>query len=216
MSEAVYVYKRRFWRELKLSLRGCRFKLSLNLDLFEEGFCLDLFGFLIPLLFLDRYRYQPYEIMESWGIKYFERAIWLHWGRKYKSIYMPWMLDHMKVEVLRPDGRWVPYVASYDHGKEPDGRWQESYPYQYRLRSGEVQERTATIYVERREWRQKWLRWCPLFAKKSQSIDVQFSDEVGERSGSWKGGCIGCGYEMRKGESPRDTLRRMERERVFN
>lgn len=48
-----------------------------------------------------------------------------------------------------------------------------------------------------------------------RAIDVQFSDEVGERTGSWKGGTIGCGYNMLPGESPLDTLRRMEAERKF-
>jgi len=44
---------------------------------------------------------------------------------------------------------------------------------------------------------------------------VKFSDEVGERTGSWKGGVIGTGSEMRPGESPEQCLRRMERERKF-
>ncbi len=35
-------------------------------------------------------------------------------------------------------------------------------------------------------------------------------------AGSWKGGVLGCGYEMKPGETPKQTLRRMERERVFN
>ena len=100
-------------------------------------------------------------------------------------------------------------------GKEPDSRHEEQFAYHYTLKSGEVQERIATIHVERREWRQKWLRWCPLFAKKSTSIDVQFNGEVGERTGSWKGGTIGCGWDLRKGETAEQALRRMERERSF-
>lgn len=200
---------------VRRSLEGCSFKLSFGLDLFEEGFCLDLFGFLIALPFLDKWAYEPHEIMESWGIAYFERSVNLKWGRRYKSIYMPWMYNHVKCEVLRPDGTWVKEVPCYSSGN-PDGRQKLVFSYSYTLRSGEVQHRNATVYIERREWRQKWLMWCPLFAKKQQSIDVSFDGEVGERTGSWKGGCIGCGYTMLPGETAETTLRRMERERVFN
>lgn len=201
---------------IRLSLRGCRPQLSIRLSLFEEEFCLDFFGLLIALPFLDRYRYEPHEIMESWGVYYFERAIWFTWGDNCKSISMPWSYRHIKHEVMRPDGSWVPYVGCYEKDKEPDGRWESTHPYRYVLRSIEVQERAATIYVERMEWRQRWLKWCPLFARKRQAINVTFSDEVGERTGSWKGGTIGCGYELRKGESPLSCLRRMEQEREFN
>lgn len=200
---------------IRRSLRGCRFNRSLRLCLFEEGFCLDLFGFLIALPFLDRYRYEPHEIMESWGVYYHERSVWFCWGRNLKSFDMPWSLEHIRHEVMRPDGTWVPFVGSYED-KEPDGRWTGVFPYFYILRSGEVQNRTATVYVERIEWRQRWLKWCPLFALRRQSIDVSFNDEVGERSGSWKGGTIGCGYDMKRGETAEQTLRRMELERKFS
>ena len=70
--------------------------------------------------------------------------------------------------------------------------------------------------MERRAWRPKWFTWTRIFEKQRQSISVEFNDEVGERSGSWKGGCIVCGYEMLPGETPEQTLRRMERERVFS
>lgn len=57
--------------------------------------------------------------------------------------------------------------------------------------------------------------WFP-FRRLSRYINIDFSDEVGERSGSWKGGVLGCSYEMQRNETPLDTLRRMERERVFS
>lgn len=201
---------------IRRSLEGCHLRLSFGMCLFEEGYSFDLFGYLIALPFLDRFTREPRELMDSWRVYYFERALWFCWGSKTKSIYMPWMLEHVKHEVMRPDGSWVPYVASYERDKEPDGRWQESYPYSYILRNREVQNRIATVYVERREWRQKWIQWCPILALKRQSIDVSFDDEVGERTGSWKGGTVGCGYEMLNGETAEQTLRRMEIERIFN
>lgn len=206
--------RRSFWRSFKRNAEGCRPKFSLSLCLFEEGFSLDLFGLFIPLLFLDRWRYEPHEIMERWGFYWMERSAWFCWGDRVKSVDMPWDLKHLKCEVMRPDGTWTKYVASYDKG-DPDGRWTATYPYSYTLRSGEVQERTATVYVERREWRWRSMMWNPLIAKRRQSISVEFNDEVGERTGSWKGGCVGCGYTMKPGETPLDTLRRMEKERDF-
>lgn len=79
------------------------------------------------------------------------------------------------------------------------------------LRSGDVQHRTATIKAEQRTWTRWWLP----FKRVSRSIDVEFNAEVGERTGSWKGGCLGCGYEMKPGETPLQALRRMEKERAF-
>lgn len=221
---------RRFIPELRRSLRGCRLAPSLKLCLFDDGYCLNLFGYLIPLLFLDRWAREPHEIMEAWGVYYSERSIVVCWGDKSKFIYMPWMYEQVRHEVLRPDGSWVPYVGSWEEGplrvvndrgatfggKEPDGRAIEIYPYKYMLRSGEIQERTATVYVERREHRWRWLTKLPWPRRRYQSIQVEFSDEVGERTGSWKGGVVGTGHAMKPGETARDTLRRMEKERVFS
>jgi hypothetical protein len=71
------------------------------------------------------------------------------------------------------------------------------------------------VYVEEREWRQHWLKWTSMFAHVRRSIDVHFSKEVGSRKGSWKGGVLGCGYEMKKGESALQCIKRMELERTF-
>lgn len=217
-----------WWHRTKRTLRGCRPQLSLRLCLFEEQFCIDLFGFLISLPFLDRWHREPHEIMESWGAYYRDAAMVWCWGEYTKFFHMPWQYDHIKREVMRPDGNWAPYVGSWElgkeiknqdgvvvfqGGKEPDGRWQGTYPYHYLLLpSGEVQHAQATIYVYRQEWRRKWLRWCPMFSKTRQCIDVEFDREMGGEAGSWKGGVIGTGYEMRPGEEPVDTLRRMQRE----
>lgn len=208
-------YRRSFWQRLALANEGCRPEFAFKLCLFEEGFSLLVFGYFLPLTFLNRWAYEPHEIMESWGFNLCDRTIQLYWGRHCKVVHLPWDWHHMKCEVMRPDGSWTPYVPSYERDKESDGRWQKAYPYRYVLRNGDVQERTATIYVERREWRWRWFIRLPWPAKKQQCIDVEFSEEVGEKAGSWKGGCIGCAYEMRPGEHPLATLRRMESERKF-
>jgi hypothetical protein len=58
-------------------------------------------------------------------------------------------------------------------------------------------------------------RWTSLFAIVRRTIDVHFSKEVGEYKGSWKGGTLGCVYEILLDEEPLDCLKRMERERKF-
>jgi len=106
------------------------------------------------------------------------------------AIHMPWHWRHREHKILT----------------EP-----EIHPYHYTLKSGIIQERTATINVESRLWTRWWIP-MRLFKK---TIDVNFNDQVGERTGSWKGGTLGCGYDMLPDETPLQTLRRMERERKF-
>lgn len=132
-----------------------------------------------------------------YGFQFFSDLLFICYGKAHGrrddphiALTMPWGWRHREHNILT----------------EP-----ETHPYKYTLRSGEVQERTATIQVETRLWTRPWLP-RKLFKK---TIDVKFNDEVGERSGSWKGGVLGCGYDMKSGETPLDTLRRMERERVF-
>ena len=94
-------------------------------------------------------------------------------------------------------------------------RQELQYPYRYVRKNGEVQERIATVYVERRAWRPKCFKWTSLFERVRQSISIDFNEEVGEETGSWKGGCTGCGWEMLPGETALEALRRMESVRKF-
>ncbi len=137
-----------------------------------------------------------------------------------KFIYFPWDWGgSIRWDVQREDGSFAP--VNHEYGKDPlgpfqDGRKVYQAPYTYNLESGEVQSRTATFHVMEQEWRWRWFRKLRIGPKiLSRSITVTFDKEVGERSGSWKGGCTGCGYEMKKGETAIDTLRRMEKERKF-
>lgn len=202
---------------IRRSLRGCRLRLAFGLDLFEEEYCLNLFGFLIALPFLDRWHREPEEMMESWGFYYDYHSFVICRGNKTKFIHMPWQYDHMndKHMVQLEDGSWEPYRPSW-HKDGEDNRFIQKFPYTYTLKNGTVQNVMATVYISRREWSRKCLWYIPWFAMKRQSLQVQFSDEVGERSGSWKGGCIGCGTDMKAGETAEQALRRMESERVFD
>ena len=135
------------------------------------------------------------------------------WIRGWRSFNFPWALNFWKREVLHKVG-WVTEKKSDDFWDKE--KWKneivlEKYPYIYTLKSGKKQERIATIYQEKRYWR----RWFNLDTKCIHFIEVEFSDEVGERSGSWKGGTIGCSYKLKNVESVFDCLKRMEKERKF-
>ena len=133
---------------------------------------------------------------------------------------MPWSLDWVRTSALKKDGTWEHELKgkerkNFYEDKWNDILWSETYPYKYTLKSGEVQKRKATVKVDEREWRRRAFKWLTFFNKISRTIDVRFSDEVGERTGSWKGGTIGCGYDLLPNETPLECLRRMEKERKF-
>lgn len=148
-------------------------------------------------------------------------AIVFRWGKgKHHFYYMPWALNWYRTSMMLKDGTW-----EHEKGRDRKNFWRdewkeklytEQHPYTYTLQNGTVQHRTATVTVCEREWRQRWLPFTGLFAFIRKTIEVEFDDEVGERTGSWKGGTVGCGYDMKPGETPLDTLRRMELERVFD
>lgn len=169
---------------------------------------------------------EPDEMLESWSIALCQdswAALHLSWGARYKIIYLPWQWEQMRHEVLRADGSWAAYLPHYfpdviDEATMGDGHHVTTHPYRYVLASGEVQQVEAEIYVERRTRRWRWfgrhahITWP---RRTTTDINVNFSGEVGEGSGSYKGGTIGCVYAMLPGESGIDALRRMEAERKF-
>lgn len=161
----------------------------------------------------------------EYGFSYSDKSLVLHWGYGSgfnmgpeggfsKIIYMPWDFGScVENKLIAKNGKWIDSL-----GWELDRlvRKEESFPYTYTLRSGDVQNRTATVSVSRRVWYWRLFKKLKVGPKiDSTTLDVSFDGEVGERSGSWKGGTIGCSYEMKKGETTEQTLRRMEKERLF-
>lgn len=138
------------------------------------------------------------------------------WVRGVNFSINPFEWKFMRHEERRADGSWV-LVPSWKLGEnKPESQAEVlTLPYLYILKNSTLQRRTATVTVERRAWRPRCLRWTSLIEKVNTCIDVTFDDEVGERTGSWKGGTIGCGYELRPGETAEKCLRRMESERKF-
>jgi len=152
-----------------------------------------------------------------YGFSFFGDMLWIYTGKstshkgKWITITMPWAWKHVRHSYLRIDGTRHHDAVQGDYEAPEDTR--QTFSYTYTRRSGEVQDRTATINGEEREWRLHYCPWLPWPRKLVRSININFSDEVGERSGSWKGGTIGCGWDWKHGETQEQSLRRMERER---
>jgi len=132
---------------------------------------------------------------------------WITWYLPFFSWVFDghWIKDQNKQWVLMDKN-----LQAYEFRQ--DQAYIEKHHFTYILKNGTIQERTATCSIEKRKWHRKWF---PFLTKVSEVIDIEFSDEVGERSGSWKGGTIGCGYDMEPNETIEQCLRRMEKERKF-
>lgn len=174
--------------------------------------CLIWLAIHIELPFIKQ-RYEDINHSPDYGFVYHDKALWWHWHLKSWCFHMPWSWQHVSHKVWT-DGGWVDACRDYEPPYS-DKRIVEQHPYTYTLKSGTVQDRTATIYKERREWRWRWIQWLPFPRMVKTAISVNFDDEVGEKSGSWKGGVLGCGYDMIPDETMIDCLRRMELERKF-
>ena len=189
---------------------------------YEEGiprlcFCLILIAFHVELPFIKQ-RYDDVNNSPTYGLEYHSNTLWWNWGLKSYNWDSPWSWDHISHEVMTNDG-WVSCINEYlDRGDSSykDLRIVETHPYTYVLNTGEVQKRKATIYQERRTWKWKWFKLLPYPKMVRTSINIDFDDEVGEGTGSWKGGTTGCGYDIKKGEPMLACLRRMESERKFS
>ncbi len=162
----------------------------------------------------------------SWGFYWYWGRDWdigqlciQRGSRGSKFINFPWQYTHVRREELSRDGTWIT-KPKWDAPQDEQEQYTamvacETHPYQYNLRSGVIQRRLATIHVSEMEWRPKGTKRWAIFRKIRRSIEIEFNDEIGEKAGSWKGGCTGCGYEMKINELPVECLRRMERERKF-
>lgn len=152
------------------------------------------------------------------------------WWEKSHCWHFPWDYDWHSTEILEHKANHPGYGRLWMtvRGRGITEKWcadgsekqtkefaSESYSYTYRLKKGEIQHVKATVYVDRMTWRMRWWPLLP-FQKSRTCINVTFNSEIGERTGSWKGGVLGCGYEMLVGETPLECLRRMETERKFN
>lgn len=162
----------------------------------------------------DQYEYPDYGIMFYSVNGEIPNHIWIRNGNKSKTINLPWAYKFWKKEVMLKDGKFHiedPKKPFY-YPENQDQILKLNYPYQYTLNNGQIQHRIATIHEEKRYWK----NWFGLNVMKRHTIEINFSDEVGEKSGSWKGGTIGCSFNIQKGETAEQALKRMEKDRNFS
>jgi|SRR5580658_1328040 hypothetical protein len=174
----------------------------------------------IKLPFLPK-RNRRGEMFDCWGFSWdwhnWGRDVFFHWGHRCKIVYMPWSWQHVRHDMLCDDGVWRKFIGSWQRKEGDPVGAREVHPYKYVCRHGEIQDDImATISVGEMEWRWRWFTWLRWPRMIRRSISVEFDNEVGEKRGSWKGGCTGCGYDMLRGETPAECLRRMQRERRFD
>lgn len=158
------------------------------------GFCRFAFSFPWHKTVPDEYQCSG----PTYGFQFHAEYLWLKYGKdKGRS-------DDPRISITMPWGwKFQEHIVL----SEP-----EKHPYQYVLKDGTIQNRTATIFSETRRWTRPWLPRTLVH----KSINVEFNEEVGERSGSWKGGVLGTGFAMKEGETPLQAMRRMERDQKFN
>lgn len=163
----------------------------------------------------------------SWGFNYHNNTAWFYiggggnfeGGAKWKTFRMPWDMDWVRTSLLLKDmSSWEHEVRGHrkefynDEWKDPERVFIETHPYTDKYDNTIV---NATIRVKEREWRPLWFKWTSLFSKTSKDIEIEFDKQVGKRKGSWKGGVLGCSYELLPNETPFECLKRMEKEREF-
>jgi hypothetical protein len=160
---------------------------------FTFGFGLFSLGFSFPWKWVVPDEYQCSG--PTYGFSFFGDLLFIYYGKSkgtrddpMKAFNMPWSWGVNKEHKIL---------------SEP-----ETHDFAYMLRNGEFQKRKATIRKESRLWTRYWIPWRKYY----EYIDIQFDQEVGEKSGSWKGGVLGMSHTMLPGEEPVDTLRRLEYE----
>lgn len=157
------------------------------------------------------YYFEKHFVVQIWKSESCSGRDWRRFGYS-QHFHMPWEWDCVRSEIMHTDLK-----LRHKDWHDETGVWKETYAYTYVLKSGEIQNRLATVTVDEMEWRWRIFSKLRIGPKKvRRSIWVKFDKEVGERTGSWKGGTTGCGWDIKPGESPRMALRRMELERKFS
>jgi hypothetical protein len=187
---------------------------------------LDLLFFSLSLVLPFRNKWNDECDPPKWGIAIHHGTFWVYrggkgnWngGNRWWTWDIPFITkEWVRTSILLEDGTWeheTPKDRNKNFYKKEWKSKQKSWTYDYTdSYDGEIIP--TTIYVDEREWRPKWLKWTSLFGKVRRTIDIHFSKECGRRKGEWKGGTLGCGYDLLPGEEPLDCLKRMERERKF-
>lgn len=148
----------------------------------------------------------------TFGFVFIDREVLFYWNRDFYGVNMPWAWENERHLILNPD------QSIYCNSKELEKPWappdcvKKTFRYTYKLRNGEIQNRNATVFAERREYKLKGLQWLPWPLKRYTIMSIDFDGEVGEGTGSWKGGITGHSCDIKPNESLLECLRRYEKE----
>ena len=121
------------------------------------------------------------------------------------SCFLPWCeWRHVRYETLGLD-RQVVEVVEERTGYEVQRAAEERTPkVRFAFKDYDGEDIEATTFINRRTWKRGtgWFRWLSLVwpDRTRESLDIEFSKEVGKRKGSWKGGTLGHGIELLPGE----------------
>lgn len=162
---------------------------------------------------------------KRYGVYVYDKTLYGNWGWKMKGWELPFVSYGNAVRWERYKGHHDFYFISsrdkknwglhpsrtnYNGGCQDPTTWEYDYTDPY---DGEVVP--CKFWVEEMEWRRKWLRWTKMFSLTKRFIEIEFSKEMGSRKGTWKGGTVGCSYDLLPDEHPKDCIRRMEKEYKF-
>lgn len=159
-------------------------------------------------------------LLGGWTVnQYWPAEIILKHPSRKRGIYIkaPWYRHQDKVRWERFDGSFV-RMETVNPKNEMGFRlgsirdWKEVREYvrrfTYTTKSGQLQSGFLTAYRERVRNVHWCLRWLPFAGTDLDGITIEFSDEMGNQRGSWKGGVIGTSESMYEGETVKDTIDR--------
>jgi len=169
----------------------------------------------------------------TWGIQIHDNTLWImkggegnmNGGGKWWTWDIPYFTKvHVRHDVecdIGEDGVPDIRMISYDklnHRKDylplEQNEYVNKHHYVY-TDSYDGKKVNATYWVEEREWRPKWFLKVDKWKQVKRYIEIVFDKGVGSEKESWKGGVIGCSYDLLPGETPEECIKRMEREKKF-
>jgi len=150
----------------------------------------------------------------EYGFSISDGSLHLHYGAqthdsvttKSKCYFIPWQQwRFMRTSLYNPDG-------SHFFTQDGRGKFEELYAkkeilpkVKFEFDDYDGERIIATCHIEEREWHfgTGWFKWLRFFKKPMirRDLSLNFSKEVGQEKGSWKGGTVGHSIEMEKGES---------------
>lgn len=163
----------------------------------------------------------------EWGFTIHENYFQLMWGvqgasewnfpsmlmkEKSWSCLIPWLSYRPTAhQVFDGDGQlvWEEQFQNTQQAKENNAKrfdlTQQLTHRQYLVEDSDGEEIVVRVHQEFRKWERgtSWCSWLSWFMKgiKHRTIELEFTKEIGQRKGSWKGGLIATGYKMLPNET---------------